>query len=147
MAHDVTVVTDHRFKATREQVFDAWLDPETARKWLFTTEASEIVEVKIDAQPGGKFVFVDRRDSGEFKGDIRHVGEYVEISRPERLIFTFGVPQFDPGMTNVIVDFYAESYGCEVILSHQGVPHEWRLKTREGWTKLLGNLDRLLSAR
>ncbi len=128
-----------------ERVFDAWLKPEIARKWLFTTEDSEIVEITIDARVGGKFVFVDRRASGEFKGDIRHVGEYLEIDRPRRLVFTFGVPQFDPAMTRVELDFVAIGSGCELTLTHYDVGSEWPERTQQGWTMLLGNLEKAIS--
>ena len=127
-----------------ERVFDAWLKPETARKWLFTTEDSEIVEVKIDARVGGEFVFVDRRDTPDFKGDIRHIGEYLEIDRPRRMVFTFGVPQFDPGMTRVELDFVAKGSGCELTLTHYDVPPEWQERTIEGWTMLLGQLEKVV---
>ena len=128
-----------------ERVFDAWLEPETARKWLFTTEDSEIVEIRIDARVGGEFVFVDRRATGEFKGDIRHVGEYLEIDRPRRLVFTFGVPQFDPAMTRVELDFVAKASGCELTLTHYDVGPEWAARTQQGWTMLLGNLEKAIT--
>lgn len=128
-----------------ERVFDAWLNPETARQWLFTTADSEIVEAKIDARVGGEFVFVDRRDTPDFKGDIRHIGEYLEIDRPRRLVFTFGVPQFDPAMTRVELDFVAKGSGCELTLTHYDVPPEWQERTIEGWTMLLGQLEKVVS--
>jgi uncharacterized protein YndB with AHSA1/START domain len=130
-----------------ERVFDAWLTPEITRRWLFTTDDSEIVRCEIDARIGGKFEIVDKRDSGEFKGEIRHVGEYLEIDRPHRLVFTFGVPQFDSAMTRVEIDIVAKGSGCELTLTHHGVPTEWQAQTTEGWTKLLGNLARALTAR
>jgi uncharacterized protein YndB with AHSA1/START domain len=128
-----------------ERVFDAWLTPEVTRKWLFTTDDSEVVRCEIDARVGGKFEIIDKRDSGEFKGEIRHVGEYLEIDRPRRLVFTFGVPQFDPAMTRVELDFVAKDSGCELTLTHYDVPPEWQARTNEGWTMLLGNLEKVIS--
>jgi len=128
-----------------ERVFDAWLTPEVTRRWLFTTDDSEVIRCEIDARVGGKFEIVDKRESGEFKGEIRHVGEYLEIDRPRRLVFTFGVPQFDPNMTRVEIDIVAKGSGCELTLTHHGVPEEWQAPTNEGWTKLLGNLAREIS--
>jgi uncharacterized protein YndB with AHSA1/START domain len=140
------LVAKRSFPFPAERVFDAWLKPEVARKWLFTTETSEIVEIEIDARVGGKFLFVDRRDTPDFKGDIRHIGEYLEIDRPRRLVFTFGVPQFDPAMTRVELDFVAKNSGCELTLTHYDVPPEWQERTTEGWTMLLGNLQSTISS-
>ena len=52
----------HRFNASPEEVFDAWLDEGTAGKWLFATANEQMVEVEIDAHVGGRFVLIDRRD-------------------------------------------------------------------------------------
>lgn len=70
-------------------------------RWPFPTDDSEVSRCEIDARPGGKFEIVDKRDGGDFTGEIRRVGAYLEIDRPRRLVFTFGVPQFDPNLTRV----------------------------------------------
>jgi uncharacterized protein YndB with AHSA1/START domain len=44
-----------RFSAPPERVFNAWLDPEVARKWLFATALHPMTEVEIDARVGGTF--------------------------------------------------------------------------------------------
>jgi len=62
-------ITRH-FDASPERVFDAWLDPQTASRWLFTDAKGKITRCEIDARVGGKFLIVDRRSVG----DVDHVG-------------------------------------------------------------------------
>lgn len=147
MSAATPIVVTRQYAFPPERVFDAWLTPEITRRWLFTTDDSEVVHCEIDARLGGKFEIVDKRDSDEFKGEVRHIGEYLEIERPRRLVFTFGVPQFDPNMTRVEIDIVAKDSGCELTLTHHGVPAEWREQTTGGWTTLLGSLEREISAR
>lgn len=77
----VNVRVTHRFSAPPERVFDAWLDPEKAGRFLYATEEGEMVRVDIDPQVGGRYSIVDRRDGQ----DVEHTGEYLEIDRPRRL--------------------------------------------------------------
>jgi uncharacterized protein YndB with AHSA1/START domain len=128
------LVVTRRFDHSPERVFDAWLDPGLARRFLFTTAESEVVTCEIDARKGGRFRIVDRREG---QADIVHVGEYREVDRPRRLVFTFAVPQFDPTETLVILDIHPDGDGCVLTLTHQDVPDEWVEQDREGWTMIL----------
>jgi len=138
----VTLRVSRGFTATPERVFDAWLDPDTAGKWLFAAPNGQMARVEIDARVGGKFLFADRRD-GE---DVEHVGEYLEIDRPRRLVFTFGVPKYSPIMTRVTIDIAPTETGCELTLTHDGVLPEWATQTEGGWTMILAGLARTLGA-
>ena len=130
-----------RFAASAERVFDAWVDPERARKWLFTTPTGQIVRAEADARVGGAFVFVDRRD-GE---DTEHVGRYLELDRPRRLVFTFAVPKYSPVETRVSIDIVPLGEGgCELTLTHDGVLPEWKSQTEQGWSGLLEGLARVV---
>jgi uncharacterized protein YndB with AHSA1/START domain len=131
----------HRFEASAERVFDAWLDPKTAVQWLFATPTGQMVRVEIDARVGGRFIFVDRRN-GE---DIEHRGEYLEIDRPRRLVFTFGVPKYSRETTRVCIDIVPRETGCELTLTHEGVLPEYVDRTRTGWTEILGRLSATLA--
>ena len=126
----------HRFSASPERVFDAWLDPTKAGQWLFATPDGRMVRVEIDARVGGAFTFVDRRD-GE---DIEHVGEYLEIERPRRLVFAFAVPKFSAQRTRVTIEIAPRGSGCELTLTHEDVLPDWAGRTEAGWTMLLDAL-------
>jgi uncharacterized protein YndB with AHSA1/START domain len=140
-AKEMTVRVTRRFEHSAERVFDAWLDPERAGRWLFATPEGKMVRAEIDARVGGSFCFVDRRDGK----DVEHVGTYLEIDRPRRLVFTFAVPTYDPAVTRVIIEIVPAGRGCELTLVNEGVLPEWVRQTEEGWGKLLEALEATIS--
>ena len=135
-AGQVIRITRH-FDFPPERVFDAWLDPQTAGRWLFTDEKGKITRCEIDARVGGKFLIVDRRPVG----DVDHVGEYLEIDRPRRLVFTFAVPRYSPLETRVTLDIVPSGKGCELTLTHENVLPEWADQTQQGWGMILDALE------
>lgn len=136
----VTIEVKHLSRREPLAVFEAWLNPAMARRFLFATPEGEMVRAEIDPRVSGKFIFVDRR-AGE---DIAHVGTYAEIDRPRRLKFSFAVPKFRAQETEVTVKITPLDEGCEIALSHAGVLPEFAERTAQGWTMILENLDRTL---
>lgn len=134
----------HRYAASPERVFDAWLDPKIARRFLFATPAGEMIVCEIDPWVGGRFDLTERRPE---MGDVKHVGEFLELDRPRRLVFTFGVPQFDPAMTRVEIDIVADGAGCVLTLTHTDVGEAWAEGTKDGWTRILASLEPALDGK
>jgi uncharacterized protein YndB with AHSA1/START domain len=132
----VRVVRRFDFPASR--VFDAWLDPALASKWLFATSTGQMVRSEIDPRVGEKFTFTDRRD-GE---DVEHTGEYLEIDRPRRLVFTFGVPKYSPNFDRITVEIEPKGSGCELTLTHELKPEflEFASRTEDGWARIVEGL-------
>ncbi|WP_375754784.1 SRPBCC domain-containing protein [Corallococcus exercitus] len=136
----VTLSVTHRFKASAERVFDAWLDPAKARHWLFVTKTdTPLVRSEVDARVGGTYTFTDSRDGEE----VEHVGEYLELDRPRRLVFTLAVPRYSQDYDRVTVDIVPQGTGCELTLTHEMGPdgEQWKDSTVKGWNTLLGHLD------
>ncbi len=127
-----------RFNASAERVFDAWLDPTIAREWLFTSPGTDTVNrrVKVDAQVGGSYLFTNKCDDVELEA----VGEYLEIDRPCRLVFTFAMPQFGPHVDRLTVEIVADGAGCVLTLTHELLPPEFQGPTESGWGKMFVRL-------
>lgn len=137
-----TVTVTRRFDASPERVFDAFLDPARAKQFLFSTPEGEMVRADIDARVGGRYNFTDRRD-GE---DVEHVGEYLELDRPRRLVFTLQVPKYAQESDRVAIDIVPAGDGCELTLTHEMTLPEWKEQTEQGWTMILGKLAGALSS-
>lgn len=133
----LSIVVRRHFEVPAIQVFDAWLDPEIAAKWLFATPAGEMIHADIDPQVGGEFCFIDRRGDE----DIEHLGEYLEIDRPRRLAFLFTVNKSDD-VSRVAVDIVAAGRGCDLTLTHAMDPKwaEFADRTKSGWEMVLDGL-------
>jgi uncharacterized protein YndB with AHSA1/START domain len=132
----VTVRVSRRFSASPERVFDAWLNVRSIGKWLFATPAGQMVRAEVEPKVGGRFVLTDRRDGV----DVDHVGEYLEIDRPRRLVFSFSVPTYSAEATCVTVEITPAGDGCELVLTHEGVLADYGDRTTGGWTGVLEGL-------
>ena len=128
-----TVVVTQKFASDEESIFDAFLDPKTASKFLFATPTGTMVRAEIDARVGGRYTIVERRDGK----DVLHTGEYLELVRPLKMVFTFSVPEYSSEASTVEIHLAHLGEGCELKLINSGVPRGWAEKTREGWAGIL----------
>jgi uncharacterized protein YndB with AHSA1/START domain len=127
------IAVQRRFRAPLERAFDAWLDTQVSKGFLFATPTGEMVRAESDPREGGAFRFVDRRDGQ----DVDHRGTWLVIDRPHRLVFEFAVDEGD--RSRVELDFSAEDGGTMVTVTHELHPDwaEFAQKTEEGWRSIL----------
>lgn len=152
MSVSTIVRVQRAFACSADTIYDAWLEPDLARRFLFATPPTGEV-VRCDIEPGvnGRFTIVDRRpldgDGGNAM-EVEHAGRFLQLDRPRRIAFSFSLPQFKSPESTVIIDIEPQGDGCELTLRHDLGPglvaREQVDRTEEGWTKILANLDEAL---
>jgi uncharacterized protein YndB with AHSA1/START domain len=85
MPSDREIVMTRMFDAPRDLVFEAHSSCEHLSRW-WGPRRYEIVGCEVDFRRGGKWRIVHRGPDGEEYG---FHGEYREIVRPERIVWTF----------------------------------------------------------
>lgn len=141
MTAPAEVRVEKRFHHPRERVFDAFLDPARVGKWLFHTPDGVMEQSVYEPLVGGSFALFERRGA-----DLaRHFGRFVEIDRPDRIVFDFWVDETPEEPTRVTVTFAGDDDGCVVVLSHDLAP-AWAAyadRSAAGWTMILDSLERI----
>jgi uncharacterized protein YndB with AHSA1/START domain len=143
MTTPVILAVTRDIVASPEEVFDAWLNPATARRFLFATPDGEMLTCEIDARVGGRALIVERRAGG----DAHHHLLFDEIDRPHRLVFRFRAdPAKEGEWTRVSIDFAAHGDGTRLTLTHEMDPAwaAYEEQTRKGWTMILASLTTAL---
>ena len=79
------LVFERTFDAPREQVWKAFTDPEIVPRW-WGKRGSTTTVVEMDVRPGGAWRYVSSAPDRE---DVAFYGEYLEVTPPERIRWTF----------------------------------------------------------
>lgn len=142
----IVVQVRKHLDAPAERAFDAWLDADRLSRWMFGhVDGEVVVRLSLEARVGGAFSFIVRRGGAE----IDHVGTYLEIDRPRRLVFTWAIRgDSDDAPSRVAIDVTADEGGCLVSLTHEMDPKwaDYADRTRAGWTTMLEALARVLTS-
>jgi uncharacterized protein YndB with AHSA1/START domain len=135
---------ERTFAATAEEVFDAWTNPVVLERWWAAAPTWSSPGCDVDLRVGGSYTLRMLGDDGEL-----HVvaGEYREVTRPSRLVFTWcwqgeGRPHHGH-VSLVAIDFHGDGERTTVVLEHSGLASQQSREGHgEGWNACLDNLAR-----
>ena len=136
------VRVERSYRASAARVFDAWLDPAIARRWLFATASQPLVRVDIDARIAGAFCLVERH-AGTL---VPHTGAYVALVASQRLAFTLSSRNPAEPDSLVTVGIAPQRTGCVLALSHEGLPVGRIRELKARWIGILYGLGVTLDA-
>jgi len=143
-----TLRLQRTFDAPAEEVFDAWTSPEVLRRWWASGPAWVTPLAEVDLRVGGAY----RLTMEDPREGSRHTvrGEYREVRRPVRLVYTWAWEQ-DDGSTGptstVAVEFREEGERTTVLIEHEGLDSQQsRDRHGIGWTGCLESLEQRVFA-
>lgn len=117
--------------ASPETVWEFLVEPEKLMRW-------KGINADLDAQPGGIF------RCEVIPGHIAR-GEYVEIDKPNRLVFTWGWDGNDgvpPGSSTIEIELTAEGHGTSLRFVHKHLPSAEAVASHaHGWDHYLPRLE------
>jgi len=133
--------------ASADSLFDAWTDPQKLMHWWRqAAEGWAFAAASIDLRVGGRYRLAMTAPDGKLHAAV---GEYRQIERPIRLIFTWdwGEPASSVGDTLVSVEFKdAGGNRTEVVVTHERFADPARRgRHKQGWTELLTLLERAVA--
>jgi len=138
---DLTVHVSKTIHAPIETVFDAWLDPETLSQFVLPMPGMPKPETETDAREGGRFTII--MQVGDDK--IPHTGQYLEISRPHKLVFTWESPGSADASTVTLEFTDTGENNTNVELTHiRFIDEETRTNHEGGWGNILVSLNDIL---
>jgi uncharacterized protein YndB with AHSA1/START domain len=132
------IVHERQIDATPETVFAFFTDPEKMTRWL-------AAEATLDPRPGGVCHQTHIGSDG-----TRYLvrGEFVEVSPPSRVVFTWGFENETmdsrPGSTTVEVTLEPRDGGTLLRLVHRDLPLSERGDHDGGWGTMLARLEQAL---
>jgi uncharacterized protein YndB with AHSA1/START domain len=106
--------------APAEKVFDHWLIPTFVGNWMFgpAIQNETIVKLENEVKPGGRFSYTVLRGSNE----VEYSGEYLEINRPNRLIFSWQNSDDPICESKVTIQFLKEHGKTKIKITHKFHP-------------------------
>jgi uncharacterized protein YndB with AHSA1/START domain len=117
-------------------VFQFLTDPQKMVRWMG-------IRARIDPQPGGVY-WLDPNGRDTIRG------EYLEVVRDRRVVFTWGfekpsagMPWVPAGSTRVEIDLTPEGTGTRVRLVHRDLPPDAAERHSVGWGHYLQRLRQL----
>ena len=117
--------------ASPETVWEFLVDPEKLMRW-------KGINADLETQPGGIF------RCEVIPGHIAR-GEYVEIDKPNKLVFTWGwdgnedVP---PGSSTIVIELASDGDGTSLRFVHKDLPNAEAIASHaHGWDHYLPRLE------
>ena len=140
---DLSVNIDKIINASIKKVFDAWLNPHMLSKFMMGMPDMPETDVEIDPREGGNFKFIMH-----YRGEkLPHTGTYLEIRRPDKLVFTWVSHHSVVENSTVTLNFTKiDENKTNISLSHvKFIDEESRAAHEGGWGCILDKLSDIIS--
>ncbi|MEO5583782.1 MAG: SRPBCC domain-containing protein [Saprospiraceae bacterium] len=138
-----TIYIKKVFKASIEEVWTAWTDPDRVMLWFGSDPQGSVLFATLDVKLGGcfKITFKDA-DLTEHTCS----GKYLEVLEFNKLCFTWNWKS-EPGVESYItIVFQAEGNSTHMQFEHDKTRTESKHAYYKGWLSTFSKLERMLNS-
>jgi uncharacterized protein YndB with AHSA1/START domain len=139
----ITLVVRRTIRASADRIFEAWTQPEHLRAW-WGPRPVVCSGAEVDLRVGGRY----RIDNAIPDGSTVVIeGEFREIDRPRKLVYTWCMGGDTQETSLVTVRFEERGTATEVVIVHERVPTEAARDSHgKGWNGCLDGLAAFFEA-
>lgn len=138
---DLKVNVNKTINAPIKEVFEAWLNPKTLTKFILPMPEMPEPDVESDSVEGGRFTII----MNVGKDKIPHTGQYLEIDRFNKLVFTWESPCSTDNSTVSLLFKKITEDQTHVELTHvRFIDEETRSNHEGGWANILEKLNEVI---
>jgi uncharacterized protein YndB with AHSA1/START domain len=136
---------ERAYPVAPEKVWRAWTDPEALKRWWMPRPDHRVSLAELDVRVGGRFRIVFGGPDGE---ENEAAGEYLEVERHRRLVFTWHWPRSTPErVSRVTITFMPSGGGTELVFRHDRFhDHAAADNHKRGWTAAFAGLDAFMQS-
>lgn len=135
------LVIRRTFQAPPDRVYEAWTDPQLARRFLCPNDVT-VCDAAFDVRAGGSYRIAMLTPDGEA---FVAYGTYREVVPAQRLVMTWAWEEDDPAEVHeslLTLEFAPHDGGTELTLTHESLASlESRERHGEGWNEVLAKMD------
>ena len=133
----LTLLVRRRISATPARLFDAWTSAPELLAW-WGPRGVECTHAEVDARVGGRYRIGNRLPDGQM---IWLSGEFIEVEKPAKLVFTWNREGAQSEPERVTVRFEPRGTETEVIVLHERIADgRARDGHEDGWQGCLDGL-------
>jgi uncharacterized protein YndB with AHSA1/START domain len=133
----LTLVVRRTIRATAQQLFEAWTQPEHLRKW-WGPDPVVCVDAAVDLRVGGAYRIANQFPDGKL---LWIAGEFEIVDPPHKLVYTWRVETASQDFERVTVRFEPRDGATEVLVVHERIPDTaLRDRHEQGWQGCLDGL-------
>jgi uncharacterized protein YndB with AHSA1/START domain len=143
---DATLIIKRMLNAPPELAFRAWTSPEHIQQWMRPEQGMVVPLAIMDLRVGGKYRIQMKMPDGEY---FTAVGEFREVTPPERLVYTWDWEKDGSGAefgevegktSLVTVEFLRRGEGTQMVLTHtRFATVASRDSHAQGWGRIADN--------
>jgi uncharacterized protein YndB with AHSA1/START domain len=137
----ITLIVRRTIRASADRIFDAWTQPEHLRAWWGPRPVT-CSGAEVDLRVGGRYRIDNAIPDGS---SVIIEGEFREIDRPRKLVYTWRMGRDTRETSLVTVRFEERGTATEVVIVHEQVPTEAARESHDkGWNGCLDGLSAFL---